>query len=272
METAARILLVDDEESVRASLEELLTRDGYHVVAVESGEAALQRIATQEFDLALVDLKLGQVEGTEVLKALHQRSPETVAIVLTAHASLETAVEALRQGAHDYLFKPCKPADLRESIREGLLSRQQAQQVSLLRQVEQMADSLEHIRAAVSAQLGGFSSPAAESAQAEQRFLGWQGLIVDLSRHVVTLDGHLLDLSPTEFDLLAYLTREAPRVVSPQELVRQVQGYESEQWEASETVRQHVYRIRQKIRETVGRADIVRTVRGVGYTMGEPDV
>jgi DNA-binding response OmpR family regulator len=94
-------------------------------------------------------------------------------------------------------------------------------------------------------------------------------LIVDFMRHVMTLDGHLLELSPTEFDLLAYLASEAPRVISPQELVREVQGYESEAWEARDTVRYHVYRIRRKAKAATGRTDIIRTVRGVGYTMGE---
>ncbi len=267
----AKILIVDDEANIRASLEEMLARDGHQVIAVESGEAALELIsrATQEFDLALIDLKMKGVGGIEVLTALRQQLPDTVAIVLTAHASLETAVEALRQGAHDYLFKPCKPAELRESIRKGLLSRQQTQQSGLLHQLEQMADSLEHIRATIAEQPDKPSLPISKPAERHRRFLQRGGLIVDLLRHVITLDGHLLDLSPTEFDVLVHLIQEAPRVVSPQELVREVQGYESEQWEASEIVRQHIYRIRQKIKEATGRTDVVRTVRGVGYTMAE---
>lgn len=266
----AKILIVDDEANIRTSLEEMLARDGHQVVAVESGEAALELIsrATQEFDLALIDLKMKGVGGIEVLTALRQQLPGTVAIVLTAHASLETAVEALRQGAHDYLFKPCKPAELRDSIRKGL-SHQQTQQSDLLRQLEQMTDSLEHIRATIAEQPDKPSLPISKPAERHRRFLQRGGLIVDLLRHVITLDGHLLDLSPTEFDVLIHLIQEAPRVVSPQELVREVQGYESEQWEASEIMRQHIYRIRQKIKGTTGRTDVVRTVRGVGYTIAE---
>jgi DNA-binding response OmpR family regulator len=87
-------------------------------------------------------------------------------------------------------------------------------------------------------------------------------------RHVITLNGHLLELSPTEFDLLAYLISEAPRVVSAQELVREVQGHESEPWEARDIVRYHVYRIRRKMKAAAGRTDALCTVRGVGYTIG----
>jgi signal transduction histidine kinase len=121
----ATILVVDDESGIRFFLEEIFTRDGYQVVTVDSGEAALERIAAQEFDLALIDLKMKGIGGIDVLTALRRQSPDTAAIILTAHGSMETAVEALRYGAHDYLFKPCEADELRESVRTGLLKRQQ---------------------------------------------------------------------------------------------------------------------------------------------------
>jgi DNA-binding response OmpR family regulator len=262
----ARVLIVDDEANIRASIEEMLIRDGHHAVAVESGEAALALIETQEFDLALIDLRMKGIGGIEVLTELRQRSPNMVAIVLTAHASLGTAVEALRLGAHDYLFKPCNPDELRESIRRGLLNRQEEQQRDLLRQLERMASDLEDIRTSLE-QTDQPSPIVTQPADEQRRFLQKGNLIVDFLRHVVTIDGHLLDLSPTEFDMMAYLIREAPRVVPPQELVREVQGYESPHWEASETVRQHIYRIRQKVEEVTGRRNVIQTVRGVGYTI-----
>jgi DNA-binding response OmpR family regulator len=271
MTTNASILVVDDEAGIRFFLKETLTRDGHQVTAVDSGEAALECIASQEFDLALIDLRLKGINGLEVLAALRQRSPETAAIVLTAHASLETAVEALRQGAHDYLFKPCKTVDLRESIRTGLLKRQrERRQRALLSQLEEsLTTNLEDIRTTAIKKTTASPLTSLEPAAEGGRFLQRGGLIVDSMRHIITLDGHLLELSPTEFDLLAYLVSEAPRVVSPQELVREVQGYESEIWEARDIVRYHVYRIRRKTQAIAGRTDVVRTIRGVGYTIGE---
>lgn len=282
MDGTAKILVVDDEPGIRFFLEEMLVRDGHQVVTVDSGGAALDLVGTEEFDLALIDLKLQDISGLEVLAALSQQMPDTVVIVLTAHASLETAVEALRQGAHDYLFKPCKTIELRESIRRGLINRQQKiRQRALLQQLEQLlASGLQDLRAAIvdpSAEHRATSDVEElaevlqddEPAQDHDRFLHRAGLIVDLMRHVITLEGQLLELSPTEFDLLAHLISEAPRVIPPQELVREVQGYEAEQWEASETVRYHIYRIRQKIKEATGREDVIRTVRGVGYTINE---
>ncbi len=267
----AKVLVVDDDAGVRFFLEEVLTRDGHQVVAVESGEAALECIATQEFDLALIDLMMKGIGGMEVLAVLCRQSPDTAAIVLTAHASLVTAVEALRQGAHDYLFKPCKTVELRESVRTGLLKRQrELRRRGILAQLERsLTSNLEEIRATAVEQPVPPRPAVAEPAVEQARFLERGGLIVDLMRHVITLDGHLLELSPTEFDLLAHLVSEAPRVISPQELVREVQGYESEPWEARDTVRYHVYRVRRKIKASTGRTGVIRTVRGVGYTIGE---
>lgn len=259
-----KILVVDDDDAVRTALEEMLGDDGYHVVAVGSGEAALERIAAQEFDLALIDLKMPGIGGIEVLAGLRRQAPGTAAIVLTAHASLKTAVEALRQGAHDYLFKPCRPDILRESVRNALLKRQrERKQAELLAQLEQGLHSLKGLEA----ETGSPTAPEPAMAEAPERFLQRGGLIVDVLRHVVTLDGHLISLSPTEFDVLAYLLDEAPRVVSPYELARKVQGYKVERWEADNIIRCHIYRIRQKMRAEAGRADVIRTVRGLGYTI-----
>lgn len=271
MDPAAKILVVDDEPGIRFSLEQTLTRDGYRVVAVESGEDALERIDAEDFDLALIDLKMKGIGGMEVLAALRDQSADTAIIVLTAHASLETAVEALRQGAHDYLFKPCKTAELRESIRTGLLKRQrELRQSELLRQLEQyLSTSLEEIQATITERPTLRPPTSIEPPEDQDRFLRRDGLLVDLVRHVITLDGHLLELSPTEFDVLAHLISEAPRVVPPQELVREAQGYECRSQEAGEIVRYHIYRIRQKVEAATGRSDIIRTVRGVGYAVGD---
>jgi len=270
MTSKAKILVVDDEANIRSFLDQILTNDGYTVQAVESGEAALELIPAREFDLALIDLNLAGIGGMDVIGALSQQSPDTVVIILTAYASLDTAVEALRHGAHDYLFKPCKSTELRESVRKGLLNRQSAiQQRNLLSHLEQMTSSLEDIHAAVTNPDNELPATPGNASDTEGRFLQLGGLIVDFLRHVITVDGRLLELSPTEFDLLTYLIRQAPRVISPQELMREVQGYDTEQWEASETVRQHVRRLRQKIKKSTGRTDVVRTVRGVGYTVDD---
>ncbi len=282
MESITKILVVDDEASIRFFLKELLEHDGYQVTSVDSGEAALKYIEQEEFDLALIDLMMKGVSGTQVLRELRAQSPDTVVIMLTGHGSLESAVEALRQGAHDYLFKPCKTIELRESIRVGLLNRQQKKrQRELLWQLEHhLSSTLADVRATIGGAVApGSSARTAASASspssADQsgaehtRFMQRGRLIVDLTRHVITMDGNLLELSPTEFDILAYLISEAPRVIPPQELLREAQGYTTELWEARDIIRYHIYRIRQKIKEATGQTDIIQTARGVGYTVSD---
>jgi DNA-binding response OmpR family regulator len=272
MNTLGKILVVDDEASIRFYLQETLERDGHQVVAVESGEAALKLAQSECFDLALIDLRLKGMGGIDLLKALRRILPDMAVIVLTAHASLDTAVEALRQGAHDYLFKPCTSIALRESVGSGLLKRQrEARQKALLTQLERaLSVNLEELRSTV-AENNAISQAVAveEAGLSEARFIQWHDLLIDLTRHVITLEGKLLELSPTEFNLLAHLASQAPRVVPPQELVREVLGYVSEPWEARDVARYHIYRIRQKIQQATGRKDLINNIRGIGYTLCE---
>jgi DNA-binding NtrC family response regulator len=144
MVAKAKILVVDDDALVRSYLDQVLTHEGYQVLTVESGEDALTSIAAQEFDLALIDLKMDGVGGMQVLEAMRQQWPDTIVILLTGHPTLETVFEALRQGAYDYMFKPCRIPELRESVGKGLARRQlllqqresSAEEPSLLTQVE----------------------------------------------------------------------------------------------------------------------------------------
>lgn len=267
----ANILVVEDEANIRSSLEKILTQDGYQITAVENGEAALRSLPTHHYDLAIIDLKLPGIDGIEVLTTLIQQSPETVTIILTAHASLETAVAALRHGAHDYLFKPCDPLELRESVRKGLMNRETMphnQQQVLINQLESLKKSLDELQTTM-VQTPQPTYVSSKPTSEQRRFLQQGDLTVDFLQHVITLGGQILDLTPTEFDLLAYLIKQAPRIVSSKELIREVQGYDSEQWEAKETVRSHIYHIRRKIKETTGQQEIIRTVRGVGYTIND---
>jgi ATP-dependent Lon protease len=121
----ASVLVVDDDTLVRSYLDRVLVHDGFEVVAVESGEAALTLVEQREFDVALVDLKMEGISGMKVLEAVRQQWPDTIVIMLTGHPTLDTVFEALKQGAHDYLFKPCRIGELRKSLSKGLLHRQQ---------------------------------------------------------------------------------------------------------------------------------------------------
>ncbi|MBI4445674.1 MAG: response regulator [Acidobacteria bacterium] len=119
----ARLLVVDDEESVAFTISEVLRREDLVVDTALSGEEAIAALRSKEYDLVLTDLHMGVVDGIAVLSEVRKRSPLTITIVLTGFASLDSAIAAMRQGAYDYLVKPCIIGDMTETIRRGLQHR-----------------------------------------------------------------------------------------------------------------------------------------------------
>jgi DNA-binding NtrC family response regulator len=107
-----KLLLVDDDDDLRHDLMQLFRKQGHQVTAAVSGEDALNKAAHARFDVALLDLHLPDISGIDVLTKLKEQQPELEALMLTAHSSIETAVEAMRRGAYDYLTKPFRAADL----------------------------------------------------------------------------------------------------------------------------------------------------------------
>lgn len=270
--TTENILVVEDDTNILFFLERMLSNQGYQITGVSSGEAALPLIQPGKFDLAILDLNLGQgISGMDVLARFRSDSADTIIILLTGNGTLETAIESLRQGAHDYLLKPAMADEIRESVRAGLEKRrqklQQRERETVLNQLEQnLEDSLKKLRGTVEPSANG-SLEEPPQPDNEGRYLVCGQLQVDLPRRIVTIDGRPVDLSPTEYDLLLYLLQQIPRIVTPQELVRHIQGYNLEESEAGTITRTHIYRLRQKIKEVAPSTPVIRTVRGVGYTI-----
>ena len=115
-----RILLVDDETNVRTVFSDVLRKESYIVKGVKDGPEAIKAIDEDNFDLALVDLRMPCMDGIEVLKNIKKRKPQIPVIIYTGYGSITTAVEAMRKGATDYLNKPFSPEDLKSSIRKAL--------------------------------------------------------------------------------------------------------------------------------------------------------
>ena len=116
----AELLVVDDDESVLLTLQAILQMEGYAVEARARGLEAIELLNQRTFDLVLTDLRLDDVDGITILAEIRRTSPETVAIMLTGYASLETAIKALREGAYDYLVKPCDVEELKATVARGL--------------------------------------------------------------------------------------------------------------------------------------------------------
>ncbi len=134
----SRVLVVDDEQSVATTIKAVLELDGNEVTAVTSGEEALTQIREHEFDVVLTDLRLDDLDGVEVLRETQKLWPDTVAIMLTGYASLESAVAALRGGAYDYLIKPSDVDELRATIGRALERRRLRQRLVELEQLDKL--------------------------------------------------------------------------------------------------------------------------------------
>lgn len=131
---AGKILIVDDEFSVRDSLFDWFAKDGYDVVAVENAVAALKAAPEGDFDVALLDIKMPGMDGMELQSRLHRIAPTLQTIMITAFASVETAVSAMKHGAFDYVTKPIDPDELSHLVKRAMERRQLVQENTQLRQ------------------------------------------------------------------------------------------------------------------------------------------
>jgi DNA-binding response OmpR family regulator len=263
-----KILVVDDDKSVRNTLREVLSREGYEVIAVESGEEALQTMRGVVVDLALLDLKLTGMDGLRVMEEIKRLWPSTVIIMLTGYATLESALGALRQGAHDYLLKPCEPDVLKLSVRKGLDTRwREVRRRELLSRIEQGVRDL----SAVDFEASTGRAVSAEEETAEDADLLTVGaLVIDLRKHSITMGGRQVNLTPTEFAVLSCLAREAGNVLTCETLVSRVQGYECYEQEARMIIKTHISHLRQKLEPDPSNPKYILNVRGVGYMLVKP--
>jgi DNA-binding response OmpR family regulator len=251
----SRIMVVDDEEMVRDSLKEILRLEGYDVQAVENGELALNAIQRENYDLILLDLKMSGLDGIDILKAITRIAPETKVILLTGHGSLESAIDALRVGAHDYLLKPASSSDILSSVARGLAKRAEQQHRRML--LEQLDASLQRLK----------ESEGLETATVSeiQTITMDSGVVVDLARREIWRGNVRVSLTPTEGKLMKVLLEHRGQVLSHRELVLMVQGYETTDWEAPEVLRPLVSRLRRKLAVFPNGENWITNVRGTGY-------
>jgi len=132
--TQGKLLIVDDELSVRDSLGKWFREEGYEVTTVENAGDALTRLAEQRWDAALVDIKMHGTDGIELQRRMHEVDPELIVIIMTGYASVETAVTALKNGAYDYVTKPLDPDEIAHLVKNALAHKHATQENVLLRE------------------------------------------------------------------------------------------------------------------------------------------
>lgn len=134
-EERGRILVIDDEPIIRDVLQEILSREGHELQLVKDAEAGLDLLQESDFDLVVLDLMLPNMGGMEMLREIKRRDPDQLVLMITAYGSVETAVQAMRLGAHDYVTKPFKNEDVLRTVRSALRHRRLLRENRNLRQV-----------------------------------------------------------------------------------------------------------------------------------------
>jgi DNA-binding NtrC family response regulator len=113
------VMVIDDEPIVGKRLKPALEKSGYEVEIYETGAAALKRIEEKDFDIVVTDVRMDEVDGMDILASVTEKAPRTKVIIITGYATIELAREALAKGAFDFIAKPFKPDDLRETIQKA---------------------------------------------------------------------------------------------------------------------------------------------------------
>ncbi|MFP4393892.1 MAG: response regulator transcription factor [Anaerolineales bacterium] len=258
------ILVVDDEAAERITLGEVLRLEGYRVTLAASGEEALTLVRQEgPFDLAILDLRLPGIDGLQVLEGISKTSEETVVILITGYGTMETAIQALRQGAYDFLLKPCPVDEVLAAVRRALSELKAGRHRREL--VAQLQETLQQLMAT-----DGIDAGLPDLVD-DESVLNIAGVMLDRAKHMVTCKGEPVDLTPTEFRLLECLMERADEVRSPQELVRCAQGYETDPWGARSIIRVHIRRLRRKLEPDPENPEFILNVRGVGYLFSIPD-
>ncbi len=256
MEPVAQILIVDDEKNIRKVLAAALAARGYPTESVGSAEEAVRACEQTAFDLVLLDIRLpGPMNGDRLLIEIHTRWPRMVIIMLTAYASLDSAISTLRRGAHDYLIKPARLEEILQSVESGLAKkREEEKRDRVITSLEEALFTLKQAR-----------PPAPLKSTTDDRFVQTARLTIDRQKRLVVCDGKPLVLSPTEFDVLEYLARHADRVVTASELVKAIQGYVLAEVDARPLVRVHIQHLREKLEDDPEHPHYILNVRGRGY-------
>jgi len=260
---AARILVVDDEDRVREGLCWSLRMSGYQVDEASSGAQALAALGRGVFDLMLLDMSMPAMDGVEVMERARRAQPDLGIVVLTGHATLDSAIAAVKWGAGDYLLKPVGIQSLRAAVAKVLEERaEQLRRQRVMALMSQVVDVLSPPE----------REPSSTEPQQPQDVLRVGALTLDVSKRRATVEDpglRLAELTEAEVAILHELMRHPDQVRTCRQLVHAAWGYDMSEAEAAGAVRSHIFRLRRKIEADSAHPRFVRTVRGGGYFLAK---
>jgi DNA-binding response OmpR family regulator len=258
----ARILVVEDQPTTRQALAYALTLMGYEAVVANNGVQALAKLASSAFDVMLLDLHMPEMDGMKVMERVHKSYPALLVIVLTAYATLESAIAAVKAGAVDYLVKPSTVQEIETAIARALERRRERLRRQHL--IGVLAETLEALQAeeerdrtAPPDRLDRFLQVGSVTLDQEKRLAA-----VARAQDVGSLQA---ELTGNEAALLAYLMQHPDTVFSCRDLAQGALGYNVSEREAQDIVRPHISRLRKKVELDSTHPQVIRTIRGKGY-------
>ena len=265
MTPQSTILIVDDEDRLRLSLSLILQKEHYRVETAANAEEALDCLKRQEYDLMFLDLNLPGLSGIDLLAEVHRQAPHMPVLILTAHGALESAIQAVRLGARDYMIKPVEPVLILTRVAEILAeSEQPARKKEIVGQIQALLAELQNMEGEGTTPTSTLATlPAASST----RFLKKGGFDLDLHARYVTLNGKYIPVAGIYFDYLSTLLRHAPKTVEYKTLVRESQGYDVAVAEARDLARWRIHELRKMIEIDPQQPRYLLTVRGIGYRL-----
>ena len=219
-----RILVVEDDHAVQKALKRLFEAEGFHIEIRADGKSAVEAFRATSPSVIVLDLRLPLMSGRDVCREIKQQAPSVPIIVLSAASDVSDKVLLLELGADDYVTKPFSPRELLARVR-----------AALRRNVRK--DSGEVVI--------------------------FDGISVDFTKMEVTCDGDPVVLTAQEFKTLKFMVQNAERVITRDELLNEVWGYQN--YPTTRTVDNHILKLRQKLERDPGNPMHFRTVHGVGY-------
>ncbi len=262
-DTLIRILVVDDEAHIRESLARALNLMGYHVQEAQSGREALELLEGASFDLMVLDMRMPEMDGIEVMQRARRLCSDLPIVVLTGHATLDSAIAAVKSGAADYLLKPASVHDIAAAVGAALRSRtEQLRRQHWLRMMGEAMDALRQTEAPPPAPL-----PAGMPVE---RFLRAGPLALDRQKRLVVVSSAppcTAKLTEGETLVLTSLMGRPEQVLSCRQLARAAWGYDLDEFAAQSLIRPYIFSLRRKIESDPRNPQILLTVRGRGYCL-----
>lgn len=262
--TPKRLLVVDDEAYVRIAIIRALMLQGHTVSGAASGEAALEMLTNESFDLMVLDMKMPGMDGIEVMRYAQELQSDLLIVVLTGYATLESALVAVKVHAADYLLKPASVYDIADAINRALAGKSQRAKESLQTQItDDLLNTIPQMHSNNSHSNG-------DDPQRVGRFVHYKSLMLDREHRLICLNGNAqttVALTEGEFSVLDVLFSRPGQTLNCRQVMKLGLGTETTEAGAKSVIRPYISRLRKKLLALDLGRQLIITVRGRGYAL-----